>query len=211
MHFKKIAIIGGTGKSGTYLVNSLVEKGFELNLLVRTPNKYSISSTAIKVIEGDVRQLGAVRKLVKGCQAIISTLGQPKGESSIFSLATKNIVQVLQDYNLSRYIVTTGLNVNTPFDKKDDRIIYATEWMYENYPETTLDKQLEYDYLAQTSIDWTMVRLPLIVPTDKNYPTDVSLQNCNGEKISSLDLADFLIGQLSDSTYIKKCPFLFNI
>jgi len=211
MHYKKIAIIGGTGKSGTYLVNRLVEKGFELNLLVRAPSKYSFNNKAIKVIEGDVGQLESVRILAEGCQAIISTLGQPKGEPAIFSQATRNIVKILHEYNLSRYIVTTGLNVNTPNDKKNDRNIDATRWMYENYPETTQDKQLEYNYLAQTNIDWTMVRLPLIVQTDQKYPTDVSLENCNGEKISSMDLADFLIAQLTDKTFLRKCPFLFNI
>jgi hypothetical protein len=138
-------------------------------------------------------------------------LGQPEGESPIFSQASKNVVRAMVEYGINRYIVTTGLNVNTPFDQKDVKVRSATNWMYEHYPETTRDKQVEYDFLFKSEVEWTLVRLPLILQTDEKFPVNVSLENCPGEKISSVDLADFLIAQLSDETYSKMSPFLYNI
>jgi hypothetical protein len=32
----------------------------------------------------------------------------------------------------------------------------ATEWMYQNYPETTSDKQKEYQLLSESNLDWTL-------------------------------------------------------
>ncbi|UWX56659.1 NAD(P)H-binding protein [Maribacter litopenaei] len=164
------------------------------------------------MIKGDARDYNSIWDLIDGCQAVISTLGQPKGEPPIFKDASKNIINALLKYNLKRYIVVTGLNVDTPFDKKDEKTSYATQWMYENFPATTKNRQEEYTYLTtQKGVDWTLVRLPLIVQTEEKYPFGVSLENCEGNNISATDLADFLISQLNDSSYIHESPFLFNV
>ena len=46
----------------------------------------------------------------------------------------------MSHYGIGRYIVTTGLSVNTPSDHKNEKVKMATDWMYQNYPETTTDK-----------------------------------------------------------------------
>jgi len=209
----KIAVIGGTGKSGKYLVKLLLNQGFHFKILVRNPDKSEIKSSLIEIVKGDIKDYEIVRSLVDGCQAVISTLGlgQPPSELSIFSPATKNIIQAMNECNVSRYILITGLNVDTPFDEKSIQTKLATDWMYTNFPKTTADKQLEYNILANSKIDWTLVRLPLIEQTDARNEVSVSLEDCPGDKISAADLAYFLIEQLSDNTYVKKSPFIANI
>ncbi len=128
----KVAVIGGTGKSGKYLVKQLINQGFRFKILLRTPEAFSINSPLIEVIKGSARDYDSVRRLISGCQAIISTLGQPKGESSIFSQATGNVIQSMNEFNVKRYILTTGLNVDTPFDNKSPKTKFATEWIQEN-------------------------------------------------------------------------------
>lgn len=211
MKTNKIAVIGGTGKSGKYLLNRLIENQYKLKILVRNPQDLTVDHSFVETVKGDARDYESILLLVSGCDAVISTLGQPKGEPSIFSQATKNVVRAMLKWGIDRYIVTTGLSVNTSFDQKDPKVRFATDWMYDHYPETTRDKQVEYDYLSKSKIEWTSVRLPLIVQTEEKFPIEVNLGNCPGEKISSTDLADFLIVQLSDRTYIRKSPFLSNI
>lgn len=70
-----IAIIGGTGKSGQYLVKQLIAQGFSFKLLVRNPDKFPFEHKKIEVIKGDVTNEHAVRSLVEGCSGVISTLG----------------------------------------------------------------------------------------------------------------------------------------
>ncbi|RRQ50058.1 epimerase [Maribacter algicola] len=208
----KIAVIGGTGKSGAYLVKRLLELEIPIKLLVRNPEKHCFTNPLVEVVQGDARDYNSILNLIDGCQTIISTLGQPKGEPPIFNDASKNIVKALLKNNLKRYIVVTGINVDTRFDKKDEKTSYATQWMYENFPDTTKNRQEEYAYLAsQEGVDWTLVRLPMIIQTDEKFRVGVNLKNCDGHKISATDLADFLIGQLDDERYIQKCPFLFNV
>jgi putative NADH-flavin reductase len=207
----KIAVIGGTGKSGKYLVQRLSGQAFPIKMLVRNPDTCQIRSPLLEIVQGDARNAEAVRSLIEGCQAVISTLGQPKGEEPIFSQATTNVIRSMKEFGIKRYILITGLNVDTALDKKSPKTAFATEWMKKNYPHTTADKQRESELLSESDIDWTLVRLPLIELTDKKSEWKASLEDCLGEKIGATDLADFLIGQLFEEAYIKKAPFIANV
>jgi putative NADH-flavin reductase len=207
----RLAIIGGTGKSGKYLVKQLLGQGFRLRLLIRNPQDFQLKNHLIEIIRGDARRYESVKHLMDGCQAVISMLGQPKGEPSIFSQASKNVIRAMNHFGIDRYIVTTGLNVDAPSDKKGIKTKLATDWMRVNFPETTADKQVEFNVLSSSNVSWTMVRLPLIEQTDERSRILVSLENCPGEKVNSTDLASFVIEQISDTKYVRKAPFIASV
>ena len=209
----KIAVIGGTGKSGKYIVKQLIEQNFQLKILIRNPDNFEIKSPLVEVIQGDVTNYSAVNTLLEGCHAVISTLGLgiPPSEPTIFSQATTNVIQGMKEHNIHRYIVTTGLNVDTPFDSKSPKTLFATDWMRKNFPISTANKQSEFDILSKSKVDWTLVRLPLIEQTDESGEIIVSLEDCPGEKISATDLANFLIKQLSINTFVRKSPFIASV
>lgn len=210
MNTTQIAIIGGTGKSGKYVVQELMNRNIRIKLLLRKTSSFETSNPLIEVVRGDARNYESIDSLFEGCSAVISTLGQPVGEESIFSDAARNILQVMQERGIKRYIVTAGLNVDAIGDEKSEKVGLATDWMYQNYPKTTKDRQVEYELLAESPIDWTMVRLPMIIQTEEHFPVEVSLMDCPGENISAADLAVFLVDQLSSGTYVKKSPFIAN-
>jgi putative NADH-flavin reductase len=152
-NIEKIAVLGGTGKAGKYLVKALLDQGYHLKLLLRDAEKSTIYSPLIEIVVGDARNYESILYLLDGCQVVISTLGQPKGELSIFSQATQNILRAMNECHTQRYIVITGLNVDALEDNKSSQTKFATEWMKNNYPETTFDKQLEYNILSQSNIN----------------------------------------------------------
>ena len=209
----KIAVIGGTGKSGKYLVKQLIEQGFHLKILLRNPDNFQINSSLVEVVKGDVTNSNAVSTLIDGCQAVISTLGMgiPASEPTIFSQSTTNIIQAMNEHKVHRYIVTTGLNVDTPLDNKSPKTLFGTDWMRKNFPISTANKQTEFDILSNSEVDWTLVRLPLIEQTDESGEIIVSLEDCPGDKISATDLAKFLIKQLSTDTFVRKAPFIASV
>jgi putative NADH-flavin reductase len=206
----KIAVLGGTGKSGSYLVRHLLNMQIQVKILHRNPDNLTIQNPFLEIVKGDVRDPQAVQSVIKDCGSVISTLGQPKGEPSIFSDATRNVIRAMNLFQIKRYILTTGLNVDTPQDKKSDYTAVATEWMKINYPKTTADKQTEWEILNDSDLDWTLVRLPLIEFTENKNEIRVSLIDCPGEKIGATSLANFLVEQLNDKTYYKLSPFISN-
>jgi putative NADH-flavin reductase len=205
-----VAVIGGTGKSGEFLVLHLLNQGIPVKMLLRNPENFQLKSPLIDIIRGDARDPRAVYSLIEGCSAVISTLGQPKNEPPIFSDATRNVIAAMNLFRIGRYIVITGINVDTPQDKKTGYTEAATEWMKNNYPKTTADKQTEWELLDSSELNWTLVRLPIIELTDQKSEVKISLVDCPGEKITAGNLAEFLVNQLYDTTYFKQSPFIAN-
>lgn len=208
-----IGVIGGTGKSGRYVTNYLLECGYSLQMLLRDPSKFTLAagSDSINIVQGNARNEEDILRLVAGCDIIISTLGQPAGEPSVFSTATSNIIRAARQYPFKRYIVTTGLSVDCPGDAKSADIAAATGWMYEHYPETTADKQLEYELLSESALEWTMVRLPLILMEQDPLPVATSLTDCGSGSIRAGDLARFIKEELENPKFRYCAPFLYNI
>jgi len=205
---KTIAVIGGTGKSGSYLVRELILQGFQIRMLLRNPEKFQDTHSSIEIIKGDARDYASVFSLTENCTAVISTLGQPKGEPPIFSDASANIIRAMSERQMKRYIVVTGLSIDVPTDKKGPQTSQASAYMRQYFPTIIADKQKEYEVLTASPVDWTLVRVPLIEQTDQRGNLKVNLEDCPGEKISATDLGVFLIGQLSDRLYIQKSPFV---
>lgn len=205
-----IAVIGGTGKSGKFVVEELLRQQFNLRLLVRNPKKVTFRHHHVTLIQGDVRNPDVVKELLQHCQLVISTLGQPVGEPSVFSDATRTILTAMQANGLKRYIVTTGLSVDTPSDVKNEQTKAATEWMYAHYPETTIDKQKEYELLAKSAVDWTLIRLPLIGETPNGVGFTANLTDCKGTSIIAADLGAFIVDEIAQRNYVQQAPFLYN-
>jgi putative NADH-flavin reductase len=206
----KIAVVGGTGKAGQYIVKELLNRGYQLKLLLRSPEKFQLESASIEIVPGNVINPEVVASLVQGCDAVISAIGQAGNEESIFSESTGNIAAAMTASGIQRYILLTGLNVDTPVDQKSEKVKMATEWMRANFPATTQDKQLEYEWLVQSGLKWTLVRLPMIALTDDRLGAKVSLVDCPGEGISTTDLASFVVDQLTDERFIEQAPFISN-
>ncbi len=72
------------------------------------------------------------------------------------------------------------------------------------------DRQKDYELLTHSTIQWTVVRCPMIKLTDRTGNVKTSLTDSPGNHISATDLARFLIDQLNNGTFICKAPFISN-
>jgi putative NADH-flavin reductase len=207
----KIAVIGGTGKAGRFLVKELVNKGFHIRVLTRDPDKFDITHNQIEKIIGDVTNYESVYSLLQGCTSVISTLGQSKGDNPVFSIAAQNIVKAMTQLQIRRYIVLTGLTLDTQFDKKGFSTKFKSSIMKTLFSSIMKDKKNEYEILLASDLEWIIVRVPFIELTESRRRIEVSLTDCPGKRISSTDLACFLIDQLSNSDYVRRAPFISNI
>jgi putative NADH-flavin reductase len=207
----KIAVLGGGGRTGKYLVNELLKEGFSMKLLLRTPEEFTIQHSQIEIIKGDAIDANAIHLLLEGCQAVISTIGQRPGEPMVASRATANILKTMKEYNIKKYVLLAGLNIDTPFDNKSEKTTLATNWMKTNYPEIQKDRQVTYNLLTESAADWTLLRVPFIEFKDLITELAISLEDCAGDKISARDIADFMIKEMMDSEFSRKAPFISSI
>lgn len=204
-----IAVIGGNGKAGRYLVRELLKQNHQLRLLLRHSEQFPPQDPRIEVITGDVRDTAAVASLLQNSHAMISTLGQPKDEATpIFSQAACILSQACEKHLIKRCILLTGLSIDLPGDRKSERVAGLSAYMRQAFPAIIADKQKEYEMWRDSAAEWTLVRVPLIVPAEDRTDVRISLEDCPGEMITAADLASFLADQLNDDRFLRQSPFV---
>lgn len=204
----RVAILGGGGRTGRFVVAELVQQQYQMKLLLRTPDSFDIQHELIEIIKGDACDPGTVDVLVQNCQAVISTIGQRKDEPLVAERATKNVISAMEKYKLQRYILLAGVNIDMPGDHKSANTKAATEWMRNNFPHIQQDRQNALYWLAQSDLEWTMVRVPFIHFVPGCGRTKISLTDCLGNSIMAGDVANFLVQQLTKGDFIRQSPFI---
>lgn len=72
----KVALIGGTGFVGSYLVDELIEQNHEPVLLVRPGSESKVQhSSRCRLVPGDAKDSEAIRRTLDGCDAAIYNIG----------------------------------------------------------------------------------------------------------------------------------------
>lgn len=207
---RKVALLGATGKAGKYILQELLNRGYAVKALIRKPNNFTITHPLLQIVPGDIKDPETARTFAKGCDAVISAIGPRKDEPLISSLSTINIIAAMEEFGINRYISLAGLNLDVPGDNKSEANKAKSDWMRQSFPDAVADRQKAYDILMESDIDWTILRLPWIEETDEKRNIIVNIYDCPGEKISTTDLADFVIGQIEYKAYLRKAPFVFS-
>ncbi|MNO16658.1 NmrA-like family protein [compost metagenome] len=181
----KIAVIGGTGRAGKYLVNQFLEAGYEVRALVRNPKKVSITHTKLELVQGDARNTDSIRFLLNGCGFVVSALGQMKGEEPIFSTATSNVLKAMEEYRINQYMVISGsggrMRLEIKKNLKSKLITWLMKWMH---PGIMADRQKELNTLMGSNVQWTLLRLSLIQEGPSAGEVKISLQHSPGKKLA---------------------------
>lgn len=206
----KIAILGANGKAGKFLVNEALEKGYKVKILTRNSNYTGITNKNLEVIIGDARNYSSIRKLLKGCRAVINAVGQPKNESYIFSTVTKHILEAMKEFEIKRYILISGGSLNVTEDQKGIINKIGATLFKLFLPKMMQDKYEELQIIQSSEVDWTIVRLPFVLEGDGIGNIKESLVDMPGIKIQNGDIAPFVIKQINSERYVGKCPFISN-
>jgi putative NADH-flavin reductase len=206
--YKKIAVIGGTGKAGKYLIDQLISQGYSIKALARNPDKLTQTNPLIEKMQGDARNYESVYALLQGCDAVISTIGPSRKEPDTCSIATGHVIKAMQALNIKRTIELAGLAINTPSDRKGFLTNLVVTILKLIVPAIIADRQKGFRLLYQSDLDWTLVRSSMIELTESKRTIKTSLADSPGRKVSSTDLSLFLVSQLSDKQFIRKAPFI---
>lgn len=204
----KVLIIGATGTTGKELVKQALELDYEVSAFVRNPDKMQLKHKNLTVIQGDVMNPSSIDKAVQGNEAVLSSLGAG-AKGTIRSEGTQNIIRAMEKADIRRFISQSTLGVD---DSKENLNFY---WKYIMFGllirRAFLDHIKQESYIKQSRLDWTIVRPGALTTGEKtgNYRHGFSGQDRSTKlKISTADVADFMLKQLGTDTYLRKTPGL---
>jgi len=111
-----ILITGGTGFIGQYFVNAMLEKDYDIRLLVRNEKKADIFSSKVEIFKGDATKLDTLKGISKDVDIVVHLAGaiSLKKEENFLAnrLTTENILKVCK--NVEKIVYTSSADAFGP-------------------------------------------------------------------------------------------------
>ena len=206
----KLAIFGGSGRTGLPLLRQALAKGYTVKALVRTPSKVTLQDKRLTVVQGDATNAADVAKTVEGTDAVLSALGHTKSSAKdVQTVATKHIVSAVQRHGVTRVVSLTGAGVKDPNDEPKfvDRVFGFLLGTFAR--DVIKDAEAHAEVLRNSKLEWTLVRGPRLTDGEHTGSYKVGyVGKDSGTQVSRADIAEFMLKTLEDDTWVKKAPMV---
>jgi Putative NADH-flavin reductase len=212
----KVVIFGATGLVGKNVLKEALYQNHQVTVLTRKANKVSILDKNLTVVVGDVTDRKTVSDVLKDQDAVIQCLGiGGKGDGKLTTFvsdANKLILDEMKKNNVQRLIAMSVIGAGDSiafYPKIFTKVIfpYFMKW----FQVIIDDKNRMEPTIMNSGLDWTIVRSTTIVDKPSKGNINVTLDG-KGLKysISIVDVATFIIKQLTDKSYLYQAPSISN-
>lgn len=202
----RLLVFGATGSIGGQMVEQALGQGHVVGAFTRDPEKLDVEHSNLRVFQGDAMDAPSVEEAMRDQEVVLCSLGAGR-KGIVRSEGTRNIVRAMQEAGVRRLICQTTLGVG---DSQDNLNFF---WKYIMFGALLRpayeDHVLQEDYVKRSGLDWIIVR-----------PGAFTDGGCTGEyrhdfastdksiklKISRADVADFMLRQITDDTYLHQTP-----
>jgi putative NADH-flavin reductase len=211
----KVAILGSTGFVGKVLIHKAVASGYQVKTLARNPEKLDDIRDKVEIIQGSVFDPSAAEATIEGTEAVLSTIGPPQrnpGNPELYEKAMKDIVRIMDKHGIKRYIHIGGAahaggeNESWPLNRQFLRLFLRLFGK-----PILIAKNLEWEVLKSSELDWTLVRPPQIVKGRATGKLATDEKNLAGMWADVDDLTDFLLKQITSPEWIRKAPLVATV
>jgi nucleoside-diphosphate-sugar epimerase len=122
----RVLVTGATGFVGSHAVRELVDRGFEVRLLARTPSKVPavlgpLGVTVDDVVQGDMTDAAAVSAALEGCDAVLhcaAEVGVSGGSAATLGTANvdgaRNVLGLAAEKGLDPIVWTSTVSAYIP-------------------------------------------------------------------------------------------------
>jgi uncharacterized protein YbjT (DUF2867 family) len=209
----RLALLGGTGRTGGNVLTWALESGHEVTALARDPQALTTATgtarSGVTVVPGIATDWESVQAAVTGAQAVLSALG-PRGARTpgLLGSAGRNIVRAMNTEGVRRLICVSAAGAFIRDDPDSGALIKAI--LPRILATQFEDVRAMEAVVAVSGLDWTMVRASRLVngPLTGRYRVRPQYPPAGGRKISRADVAHFIGATLEQESWLKGTPAL---
>jgi len=209
----KFTIFGATVGTGKQLIEQALAAGNHVVAYVRNPSKLEFKHKYLTIVEGELADQMMIEQVVSGADAVISVLG-PRGDSKYkpITRGMQNIIDAMNKYGVRRLIVSSTLSLKDPNDLPDFKakvlvnlVKFTMRAVYEEIISVA-------ETVRKSDLDWTILRLTTLNNNPKSGRVRVGYLGKGevGLRISSADLAEFMLKQVKNTKYLQHSPVISN-
>jgi len=205
----RVLIVGATGGTGRQLVAQALERGYAVTVLVRDPSKLHVEHPQLKTLRGDVLDWPSVEAAVRGQEAVISALDHKRFfyPTRILSEGTRNLLRAMETHGVQRLVCATALGLGNSVGRMG--LCYTFAVIPVVLPFYFWDKTRQERLIAASSVEWVIVRPGALTNGVKRgaYRHGFNVGKFIWTvRISRADVADFMLNQIVDNTYLRAAP-----
>lgn len=186
--------------------------------LVRRPEAVSITNPKLTIIQGTPLDAEDVANALKGCDAVISTLNnprtsdspfaKPKGPANLMTKSIENTLVAMKDQGVRRIVDLTAAGVGTSY--KDAPLVFKLLIKFSNLSHAYRDHEGAETALMASGLDWTIVRAVMLGKKQGSGPIIQSYENNPkpAAQIHRASVAEFMLNALDNPDLYQKAPVI---
>ena len=209
----RIMIVGASKGIGLETTRQALAAGYDVLALARSASSINLSDARLEKVQGDALKKQVVEASLAGVDAVIVTLGVGLGDLfkpvHLFSDATRVLIAAMKGKGVNRLICVTGFGAGdsrasvAPLQRIPFKIVFGRAYD---------DKSRQEDLIKQSSLVWTIARPGVLMngPRTERYKVLREPSEWRNGIISRANVADFLVKQIEDRSFIGASPVLVN-
>jgi putative NADH-flavin reductase len=211
---KKLLILGSTGRTGKLLLAEALERGFEVNILVRDILKVTIESEKLTIFGGTPANKEDLSKALHGCTHVLSALNISRNSDFPWSgLRTpkdflektiQNLIDLSKTNPLKNVMVISAWGVA---ETKQD-IPFWFRWMidFSNIKYGYRGHEQQEKLLQNSDLNYTIIRPVGLTNFEKTKPIIITKNNSPKPNllISRKNVAGFMLDMLEIKSFYKQ-------
>jgi putative NADH-flavin reductase len=204
----KVLIIGASRGVGRCLLERALAQHHQVTAAVRNPAAVDIQHEQLHIVPCDVLDAGSVTRALAGQDVVFCTIGdKSRGPTTLYSTGARNIVQAMRAQQVRRLVFLSNFGVlgETAQDLRGAALLFLAKRLIRH---TLADHRRALQEIQDHVSEWIAVRpLPLTHgPWTGQYRTTVDGIPAKSSHIARADVADFMMRQATDNSYLNKAP-----
>lgn len=210
----KVGIIGASGKLGIYMVQHVLDRGYEVIGVCRerSVNKLKAFKDRITVIPGATNDREAIKKAIAGCDGVLSVL-VPWGNQHYSSGTAQAVLDFSPPgarliFSCGWHITRDGRDMYPPSLQREEKIV---RFLTRIVPFADIDDQIEASRrIFESATRWTVVRGSDLeegesqgLPVWSRHVGDPALASNLTRRV---DFALFMVEALTNDALIHEAP-----
>ena len=202
----KVLVIGATGRTGRHTVTQLLARGHEVTALARNPSAVTQKNDHLRVVQGDARDAESIDRAMHGQDAVLVAFG-PRSlkKDDVQEVLMRNLIAVMTKHGVTRLVNLSAWGSGGAAVPPAN--LFARYFFFPVVLRHVIaDKRRGEAYLFDSALSYVNV-CPAFL---KNAPARGGVRaSIDGKALKQYmhreDLAAFMVGQLTEDTWVRKC------
>jgi putative NADH-flavin reductase len=205
----RVTVFGASGATGRQLIDQSLAQGHHVTAFVRTASRLGARPEQLNVVVGDVAEAAIVASAVEGRHGVLCALGaaSPLRRDPTLVEGVRHIVAAMEQHGVRRLVYLSFLGVPEGRHQLSvvGRYLIAPLLLRNVVADHTAKERI----IRRSTLEWVIVRPPRLTNGARcgSYRSGMVVRATSVvPSISRADLAEFMLRQLSDDTYVREAP-----